>query len=89
MTLALVREEPVVVEELRCGDRIVLPVSKERRTVQRVDRFDDEYIVRCTRPAQRGDPGVPSRLGESPLSDYLSSSMPVPAGYVFMVAHDG
>ena len=54
--LYLVREEAVPVEQLRAGDRLKLP-SGVLVTVERVDEYDDGFVVRWWRPAERGEPG--------------------------------
>jgi len=56
VTLALVREEHVPIEELRPGDRIILPTG-QRVTFERIDEYDDGLVVRWWRRAERGDPG--------------------------------
>lgn len=55
--LYLVREELVPVEELRAGDRLILPTGL-RVIFERVDEYEDRVlIVRWWRRAERGEPG--------------------------------
>jgi len=54
--LYVLREEQVPIEELRPGDRIVLP-SGQRVTFDRLDEYDDGYVVRWWRRAEHGEPG--------------------------------
>jgi hypothetical protein len=56
MVLALVREEAVPVEQIRPKDVIVLP-RKRRVTVERVDEYDNGFVVRWSRLAEHGEPG--------------------------------
>lgn len=52
----LVREERVPLERLRPGDRIILPTGR-RVVFERLDEYDDGFVVRWWRPAERGEPG--------------------------------
>lgn len=56
--LYLLREEHVPVEELRAGDRLILP-SGTRVNFERVDESDEGLVVRWWRRAERGEPGHP------------------------------
>lgn len=83
MTLALVREENVPVDELRPGDRIILPTGA-RVTFERTDTYDDSIVVvRWWRPAQHGEPGsrggrtLRDELAEGCDGRYLGSLLPM------------
>jgi hypothetical protein len=59
-------------------------------TVEAVDDFDDGFIVRWWRLAERGEPGHKGRDWNRPLSDamdgrLLGSTLLVQAGHVFEV----
>lgn len=77
-------------EQLRPGDRVVLQFGR-RVTVERVDRYDDRFVVRWWRDAERGEPGHPG--GKNRVDDvngafdgrYFGSMMPVEAGYCWRV----
>lgn len=83
MTLALVREETVRLDELRPGDRIILPRGG-RVTFYAATGYEDGTVVaHWWRPALHGEPG--SRGGralDDALADacdgrYLGSLMPM------------
>lgn len=88
MTLYLVRSEPVPVEQLQPGDRVILP-SGRIVTVERVDTYDDGLVVRWWRPAEQGEPGRGhSAFGDDELrmdGRYYGSLMTVPAGHCWQV----
>ncbi len=90
--LFLVRSEPVPVEELRKGDRLILPNGR-RVNFERVDTYDDgaTLIARWWRPAERGEPGHPGGKNLVGVADdvhdgrYLGSLVAVPPGHCWMV----
>lgn len=88
--LFLVREDLVPVEDVRPGDRLILP-SGARVTVECVDSFDDGlFVVRWWRRAERGEPGHPGAkdlldFKESRDGRFLGSLMPVPAGHCWRI----
>lgn len=75
----------VPVEDLEPGSTLVLPQG-QRVTVERVDQYDETYVVRWYRRAQRGEPGF-ARPGDELAGDgrYLGSLHPVPAGHEWTV----
>jgi hypothetical protein len=64
---------PVPVEKLEPGMTIALPRGRRVR-VERVDEYDDGYVVRWTRPDSDHPDGV-----------QLGSLIPVPAGHEWTV----
>jgi hypothetical protein len=89
--LFIVRTEWVPLEQLEEGDLLILP-SGMRVTVERVDEFDDGFVVRWWRVAAIGEPGHKGRQWNRPeaFSDamdgrYLGSTLTVPAGTPFEV----
>jgi len=88
--LYVVRSQPVPVDELEPGMRLLLPGGREV-TVERVDVYDDVgFVVRWFRPAERGEPGIPRRDAETWMDAYdgryLGSLIPVPAGHCWSIA---
>lgn len=57
-TLFVVRTEHVPIEQLREGDRLILPGGR-RVEFERLDEYDDGFVVRWWRIAERGEPGHP------------------------------
>jgi hypothetical protein len=90
VTLYVVRTEDVPVTQLRDGDRLILPNGR-RVTVERVDEFDDGFVVRWWRPADRGEPGHPggkdkiTQVADAFDGRYLGSTLTVPRSHCFMV----
>ena len=60
----------VRVDELQAGDVLVLP-SGRRVTVEGVDDYDGDFVVRWWRPAERGEPGYKPRVGSRGLGGGL------------------
>jgi hypothetical protein len=80
MTLALVREELVPVEQVRRGQTLVLPRG-QRVSIYKVERLDDgRYVVCWRRPAERGEPGFTLRNNDRHDGFYLGSFAPMSAG---------
>lgn len=75
----------VAVEDLEPGSTLVLPKG-QRVTVERVDTYDDRFVVRWYRRAQRGEPGF-ARTDDELAGDgrYLGSLHPVSAGHEWTV----
>lgn len=90
MSLYLVVEELVPVEELRPGDRLILPLG-QRVTVERVDRYDGGFVVRWWRLAEHGEPGHRGakhhvdRVNDEWDGRYLGSTILVPPGRCWRV----
>lgn len=85
MSLYIVREESVPLNELRPGDRLILPGGR-RVNFERLDEYDSGFVVRWWRPADRGEPGYRTRgRFERPALDehdgrVLGSFVTLPAG---------
>jgi len=88
MTLALVREELVPVEQLRPGENVILPMGV-RVTVERVDEYDGVFVVRWWRLAERGEPGWRTQGPDALDGRYLGSLIGVPAGHCWRVDRAG
>lgn len=88
MSLYIVRSEPVPVEQLREGDRLLLPSGRIVR-VDRVDEYDDGFVVRWSRAAESGEPGHSrgSLFDDEIRMDgrYYGSLRTVPAGHCWQV----
>lgn len=88
MSLYIVRSEPVPVENLREGDRLILP-SGRLVTVERVDAYGDGLVVRWWRAAESGEPGHSrSSLFDDEIrmdGRYYGSLRTVPPGHCWQV----
>lgn len=75
----------VAVEDLEPGSTLILPKG-QRVTVERVDEYDDQFVVRWYRRAQRGEPGF-ARPDDELAGDgrYFGSLVPVPVGHEWTV----
>lgn len=83
--LYLLREEVVPVEQLRAGEKLILPGGR-RVIVERVDEYDDVLVVRWWRRAEIGEPGHRGLRANSDLwgdandGRYLGSLVPKKRG---------
>lgn len=91
--LYLLKEELVPIEQLRPGDRIILPTG-QRVIFDRVDEYEDGFIVRWWRRAEHGEPGHRGgKRHEDAISDewdgkYLGSLRLMQRGETVKVARD-
>lgn len=89
------REKIVRADEVKEGDTLIL-LSGRPVTVDRVDTYDGQLVVRWSRPAERGEPGHIGGKGEALLDAleggwgrYLGSTIAYPPDRLLKIAIDG